>query len=191
MQSRMKSGFTLIELLVVIAIIGLLASAVFASFAHALQLAKYSRAEVEIRTISNMMIMARVKTGQTTAVITGVAAKGTWCSEVSCRYRGNIQNLPKSDPCWVDYESAISKLNAASGNVYNLTVAPTDPWGAPYLINENEGEPGFPVSACYSDDVMSAGPNGVYFDTDDIVYNIIESNCSPIVGPHHQNMNWR
>jgi prepilin-type N-terminal cleavage/methylation domain-containing protein len=184
-MKKRSEAFTLIELLVVIAIIGLLASVILASLMNANQSAKYARARADIRTIANVIITARVQSTKTAADITG-----TFCSELSCRSKGNIQLLPKTDACWVDYTSAINKLSAATNNTYRLTSAPTDPWGGPYLINENEGETGFPNGTCYSDNVASAGPNGIYYDSDDIVYNVPESNCSPIVGVHHVNVNW-
>lgn len=50
----------------------------------------------------------------------------------------NLAALNKAiDPCWVDYKAALQAIaDASSVNVVNIV----DPWGRPYVIDENEKE---------------------------------------------------
>jgi len=49
----------------------------------------------------------------------------------------DLAKLDRSDPCWVDYLRAMQRISDDSGvNITNIV----DPWGRPYVIDENEGE---------------------------------------------------
>ncbi len=182
----MKKGFTLIELLIVISVISILSGVIFSSLSGSLKHAKYSKAKVEIKQLMGMVRAARINTGRTFGQITG-----NFCTECGCRDKGNIQLLPKTDSCWTQYQNSFDLLKQAAGNASGLSVF-SDPWGAPYLFNENEGEACCcidMVNWCCTDNILSAGPDGLYYNSDDIVANI-ETECRPEAGSHHPNSNW-
>jgi hypothetical protein len=53
-------------------------------------------------------------------------------------------------------------INAATWAALGFSTPPLDPWGNPYTIDENEGEPTFPNEPCRYDMVYSAGPDGIF-----------------------------
>jgi prepilin-type N-terminal cleavage/methylation domain-containing protein len=179
MRHAHKNGFTLLELLVVISIIGTLASVVLASLNTSREKAQYAAARTEITQLMRLTEIAKGESGN----LPGIT--GSVCTECACRNKGNIQNLPQSDTCRTTYLELVSKLNTAANGYISIPSPPTDPWGAPYLFNENEGEGGL----CVTDNILSAGPNGLYYDSDDINVNVPARSCSPAVS-HHPNMNW-
>ena len=132
-----SKGFTLIELLVVISIISMLASTVLASVNSARRKAKYARTKVDIRQFMQLVDIARGESGRTFEQITG-----SLCTECACRGKGNAQLIPRTDVCWTSYQAALNALNNAAGGTIIFNQAITDPFGAPYLFNENEGEGG-------------------------------------------------
>ena len=177
----MKSkGFTLIELLAVIAIISVLSSIVMVSLNSAKTKAQYGKAKSELGQLVSLITLARYESGKTFRQITGSA-----CTEGSCRNKGNIQLLPKTDPCWIRYNAALIVLGDATGGNMTFPQNISDPWGSPYLFNENEGEGG-----CYTDNILSPGPDGLWYNSDDIVVNLPVVKCYPDIGPHHPNVNW-
>lgn len=183
-----KKGFTLIEMLLVIVIIGLLSSIILVSVNTARTQARYARAKADLNQFLKLINVARADSLKTFIEITG-----SGCSECTCRGKGNIQLLPETDSCWITYQNAVSALNNVASGAITFNRPISDPWGAPYLFNENEGEACCcpdAVNWCCTDNILSAGPNGVYYDSDDINVNLSTAKCYPIAGPHHANVNW-
>jgi prepilin-type N-terminal cleavage/methylation domain-containing protein len=135
MQRVRVRGFTLIELLLVIAIIGILAGIVLASFNSARQGAQLARTQKELQQLRDAMYYAKINSGQTLYQLTGNTWSGSMCT-------GDLRE--SSGACYTQWASVLSTVETAAGGVYGgLVRFDRDPWGSPYLLNENEGEPGF------------------------------------------------
>ncbi|NCN58670.1 hypothetical protein COW99_05195 [Candidatus Roizmanbacteria bacterium CG22_combo_CG10-13_8_21_14_all_38_20] len=193
-MNRCAKGFTLIELLVVISIIGLLAASGLASYRGITKRTQYNRAKNEMRQLAELMDLARGESGLTLKEITG-----NGCSECVCRGADNIT----SASCLNNYLNVLSTLNVAANGLMTLESPFLDPWGNPYMVNENEGESGGPScpdvngdgESCCTDNIHSAGENkfaaaGWVYDADDINLNVPTYFCSPPEGYHHADQNW-
>lgn len=142
-----SKGFTLIELLVVVSIIGVLASVVLSNLGKARDRARIAAAQSQMREIQKLVLLAQINENALLYQITGYA-----CSECFCR---DTQILSSNSACVDRWRLSIDRIAAAAGyaspeNFY------TDPWGQPYLLDENEGEFS---SRCIPDMLGSAGPD--------------------------------
>ena len=166
MSKTRARGFTLIELLVVIAIISLLSSIMLTSLSKTKNKAGATRAQSDMRQISNAVILATGETGKFLKDITGEI----W-SEETCvcpgpgGYNDNVcdgeytdlRNIDPNDTCYKNWVDALTSIEAATnGNMKGLSAFNRDPWGSPYLLDENDGE----FSDCRPDKLRSAGPDG-------------------------------
>ncbi len=128
-----KRGFTLIELLVVVAIIGVLASMVMSSLNDARDRARLARAQNDFRQIEKLVLSAQLNTNEYLRYITN-----SGCSACACSSLGG--GLLASQ-CVDRWETSIDIIVAAAGE--DPSVAERfyrDPWGNPYLLDENEAE---------------------------------------------------
>lgn len=180
------TGYTLIEMLVVVAVIGLLASVLITSLGEARTAALYTRAQVDIRNLTDLITYVKFNRSTTLINVTGSA-----CTECSCRGE-NLTNIPLTDSCVIDYYDVVDTLNQNTNGLLSIDNPPLDPWGAPYLINENEGEMhgGSLNTTCVYDSISSAGPNGVFYDSDDVHYSVplvITCDDPVMIRP---NLNW-
>jgi general secretion pathway protein G len=159
-----KRGFTLLELLVVIALLGLLASMVSANTLQAREAARVARTQQDLQQIANAIEISRNRNDAVLADITEY-----WCSDCDCRNQGDLSALPDDHPCILQMEYTFSKIGLPLLR---------DPWGSPYLIDENEFEyiwclfndPPCDNSAweqCRVDTVNSAGPDRTYVPVND------------------------
>ena len=138
-----RKGFTLIELLVVIAIIGLLSSIAVVSTNSVRDKAKIVKANADLVQIVKQIEVAR---NNNNLPLISITANG--CSDCNCRGK-YLPTLASSDTC-------ITILTATFLSI-GFSGLLRDPWGSPYLIDENEMEAG----ACGTHDALfSAGPNG-------------------------------
>jgi len=187
-------GFTLIELLVVISIIALMAAAGLASYRGIINRTQNNKTKSAMRELAKLADLARGESGLTFKEITG-----NGCSECVCRGAGNIT----SAACINNYETAITRLNAAANGLMEIDPSFRDAWGNVFMINENEGESGGPTcpdvngdgESCCTDNIHSAGANkfaagGWTYDADDINLNIPTYFCTPPEGYHHPDQNW-
>ncbi len=142
-KNNFQKGFTLIELLVVISIIGILSSVILASLNSARLKAQLTKIKADAHSIEVQISAKRLELGNTTGQITG-----NYCSD--CAFRNS---LPLNDA------SNAAGLIILNNNWSKLGFSnpPLDPWGNPYVFDENEGESG----GCGYDTFHSTGPNGI------------------------------
>lgn len=179
MKVRNSFGFTLIELLVVISIISLISSVALASMNTARDKARSAKAITEMRQIADAIIVAQGETGTTTKAFVYESGLNPtpYCTDCACRntYRvlvdfslapiSTLKNITSTDLCYSLWEHAINRINTANGGVIDISNFKRDPWGSPYLLDENEGELPLNHPDCGSDSIRSAGPDGQIRDT--------------------------
>jgi len=145
-----NKSFTLIELLVVIAIIGLISTIVLVSMQGARDRARQAKVKDDLFQIRDAMEIARHGQDKVLLQITG-----SGCSDCLCRDDPDLTN-PDAD--------CINSMRNAFRNLGLSLVK--DPWGSPYLIDENELE--FAGNPCRKDSFGSAGPDRKFGGSDDI-----------------------
>lgn len=132
-----QRGFTIVELLIVVIVIAILAAIVIVAYNGITQKSQQSKISADLKAFEKAVHMARTATGQVLGGVTG--SFGTAAACVNEPSGTNLATLPKTDPCWTNYASALDKISAASGsNIRSLV----DPWGRPYYLDENEYEGG-------------------------------------------------
>jgi prepilin-type N-terminal cleavage/methylation domain-containing protein len=130
-------GFTIVELLIVIVVIGILAAITIVAYNGIQDRGRMSRMQNDLRNIKTAVLLARTQQNQVLGAVTG-----NWATAGSCMGKPagtDLAALPPTDNCWVDYKNTLDKISIASSqNIRGLV----DPWGRPYLIDENENEGG-------------------------------------------------
>lgn len=134
---KKTTGFTIVELLIVIVVIAILAAITVVAFNGIQDRARTNKINADLAMLSKAIQAARVSSGE-------VALRYITNSTGSA---GNCMNKPAgtdlaaldktTDSCWVAYRNTMQAISDASNmNVTGLL----DPWGRPYVIDENEKE---------------------------------------------------
>lgn len=174
------SAFTLIELLVVIVILGILATISTAAFLGYQDRARIAAKLAELRIGINELLVLRIdyengditaselmekdlavvdkaisigrlQTDQTLRDITG-----STCSDCICR-GDTFQNVNSGSAlaCEIRWNNILSVIRTTTD--IDLGFMETDPWGSPYLVDENESENA--GDYCRRDNLFSEGPD--------------------------------
>jgi len=134
MEKQKNKGFTLIELLVVISIIGMLSTVILASLQTARTKALYAKARIELRQLGRIISYVGFSTDKSLGSISN-----SFNSMSSCT--GNLRNIPSGSQCYQQFSTLLTNLDVYAKTAYTgVTNLVRDPWGSPYLIDENEGE---------------------------------------------------
>jgi len=149
-RTQRQRSFTLIELLVVIAVIGIVVSIVLVNSTQTRNMARQTKVEDDLLQIQDIIDIARHKQDKVLIQITG-----SGCSDCPCRDDADLKNPDSA--CLDSMTNAFQKIGAPLVK---------DPWGSPYLIDENELE--FGGNPCRQDTFRSAGPDRKYGTGDDI-----------------------
>lgn len=169
-----QNGFTLIELLVVISIIGLLSTIALVSLNGARRKTKEAVVKVHMNNFKNAVAAAQQAQGDYLTNITGHTYSAS-----ACLGGRDLRNIPESDPCYVVWMNALTTIELATdGAIGNLMSIKRDPWGSPYILDENEGlDNGDPGDPCRHDLVFSAGVDGIADNADDLYFDLPYAKC--------------
>ena len=164
-----QKGFTLIELLVVVAIIGILATVVLASLGTARDRARTAKAQAQISQMKTIMTGAQINTETRLGEMMGVG----YSTANGCV--GDLSQLG-TGACETPWRNAIDAIVTIYDSSLDGSVFYEDPWGNPYVLDANEGEPGEPP--CIVNTLLSAGPNlTVDGGGDDIIFVVPFERC--------------
>jgi prepilin-type N-terminal cleavage/methylation domain-containing protein len=137
MISKLKqTGFTIVELLIVIVVIGILAALVISALTQAQEKARQAKIDTDLSALEEAITVAReAQGGVALRYVTGSTATGGGCWSQAAGT--NLASLSPTNSCWTTYKATLLAISNASGtNVKDLI----DPWGYPYMIDENELE---------------------------------------------------
>lgn len=148
-QKRIQTGFTIVELLIVIVVIGILAAITVVAFNGVQQRANNARTTSDLNSLKKAIYAGRTNTNKTLFQIisNGNHTSGS-CTALGANY--DLKTLPKTHACWVNYENALSAIEAASGASLS-GLKNGDYRGLPYYIDQNEAETTTASQACVKD----------------------------------------
>lgn len=89
---------------------------------------------------------------------------GNWCT--ACSF---VDKQPESS------QTAALATNSSSWRSLWFASPPKDPYGNDYTLDENEQESG--PHDCRPDVIISAGPDGILFTADDVIYKVNDTSC--------------
>lgn len=154
------AGLTMIELLVVMVILAMLAGLGTVSYDRVRQQPLRARAVAEVKMLGTNLRVGLDSAGlETSRELTGAFWTAQYCIDA-----GDLRELSRTHECWTRFLRSM-QIMQDRGWVDNVDLSRGDPWGSPYLIDENEGEAvvgQWGLNCRRRDQVLSAGPNGIY-----------------------------
>lgn len=141
-------GFTIVELLIVVVVIAILAAITIVSYNGITARATESKIVSDMRNISMAINIAREQRSDILLGVTGTNNTAGACSGRAI----DLAEIPKTDNCWFVYNRTLDRISEASGmNIRSIV----DPWGRPYMIDENQGEAFSTQVPCERRDVIA------------------------------------
>lgn len=134
---RKTAGFTIVELLIVIVVIAILAAISVAAYTGVQDKSRTSKINVDLSTLNKAIQAARINSGEV-ALRYITNSTGTAGNCMSKPAGTDLATLDQAtDSCWIAYRASMQAISTASNiNVTGLL----DPWGRPYVLDENEKE---------------------------------------------------
>jgi prepilin-type N-terminal cleavage/methylation domain-containing protein len=175
-----KKAFTLIELLVVIVIISLLAGISVVTLIGYQEKARIAAQLANLRISINELLVLRldyenggitatelmekdlnvvelaINVGRLQTQQNLIDITGNTCSDCVCRNFDFISPLSGNAQTCIDRWDTILNAIKTTSEI-DLSFMDVDPWGSPYLVDENEGEQA--GNYCRRDTLFSAGPD--------------------------------
>lgn len=139
-----KLAFTLVEVLITVTIIAILALVSTYAIRRTSVNSKQARKEADLKSILTAIESKRSETSQVLKDVTG-----SNCSKCQCLNNGHT----------LDDLSCQSKMQTTYRNL-GFNKIPVDPWGRPYMVDENEYE--FPDDLCRHDTLYSINQGGIF-----------------------------
>ena len=130
-----QKGFTIVELLIVIVVIAVLATISVVAYNGVQDRARQAKISSDIGTIIKAVSAARHSASKNMKDITGTTYTASAC--VAKPDGTDLAALPDTDTCISRYKTTLDTISVASGIKLGDI---RDPWGRPYMIDENESE---------------------------------------------------
>ena len=137
--SARARGFTIVELLIVIVVIAILAAITVVAYNGVQQRSQNAKIDADLSMLVKAIQAARISLEKPMREITfaGSTPSNTASPCMAKPSGTDLAALAKTDTCWTTYTTSLQRISDASGiNVNGLV----DPWGRPYMIDENEQE---------------------------------------------------
>lgn len=145
-----QDGFSLIELMMVVGIVGLLSAIAVPSMKLMSDRAKISAAKSQMALAVSTAEIIHLSNKTVIEAIIEVYPASAGCTHCLQGASGH------SDPAtWTNISAG-----DASWRVLGYPSTPIDPWGRPWVMDENQGEYG--PDDCRFDSLFSAGPDGIW-----------------------------
>ena len=137
-------------------IIGILATISVAQFNSYQERAREAFAQAEMQELQKSLILARIDSQKYLKDISGDGC--TYC--VGGCVNNDLRNVPDTNACYLGWKRFLDDFMEESG--IELSGFYRDPWGSPYLLDENEHEINR-IFPCSNDRILSAGPDGYWY----------------------------